>query len=111
MLALPWPALVGGTVVLTLLAAGLAVGLAPLQLLLTAPWPWGRWLVRFSWALGRLWPPPLTALLLLMVMQPGVVTAALALGFHNLGILGRLLGESLQDRDAAAPPPTPPCHP
>jgi phosphonate transport system permease protein len=46
------------------------------------------------WALGRLWPPPLTALLLLFVLKPGVLTAALALGFHNLGILGRLLLES-----------------
>jgi phosphonate transport system permease protein len=101
-LALPWPRLVGGTVLLTLLAAALAVGLPPLQLLLMAPWPWGRALVRFSWALGRLWPPPLTALLLLFVLKPGVITAALAVGFHNLGILGRLLGEGLQHASPAA---------
>jgi phosphonate transport system permease protein len=100
-LALPWPQLVGGTVLLTLLAAALAVGLPPLQLLLTAPWPWGRALVRFGWAIGRLWPPPLTALLLLFVLKPGVITAALAVGFHNLGILGRLLGEGLQHASPA----------
>jgi phosphonate transport system permease protein len=99
-LALPWPRLVADTLVLTLLAAGLAVGGAPLLLLLVAPWPWGRRLLQLLWALGRLWPPPLTALLLLFVLQPGVVAAALALGFHNLGILGRLL---LEGSEAAGP--------
>jgi phosphonate transport system permease protein len=98
-LALPWPALVGGTVGLTLLAAALAIGLPPLQLLLVAPWPWARTLVRLAWALGRLWPPPLTALLLLFVLQPGLITAALALGLHNMGILGRLLQEGLEASD------------
>jgi phosphonate transport system permease protein len=84
------------TLVLTLLAAALAVGVAPLLLLLVAPWPWGRRLLQLIWAFGRLWPPPLTALLLLFVLKPGVVTAALALGFHNLGILGRLLLEGAE---------------
>jgi phosphonate transport system permease protein len=99
-LALPWPSLVANTLALTLLAAALAVGLAPLLLLVVAPWPWATGLVRFGWALGRLWPPPLTALLLLFVLRPGLLTAALALGVHNLGILGRLLLEALED----APP-------
>jgi len=95
-LALPWPGLILSTLVLTLLAAGLAVGVAPLLLLLVAPWWWGRLLLQLSWAFGRLWPPPLTALLLLFVLKPGVITAALALGFHNLGILGRLLLEGAE---------------
>jgi len=69
---------------------------APLLLLLVAPWPWGQRLLQLLWAIGRLWPPPLTALLLLFVLKPGVITAALALGFHNLGILGRLLLEGAQ---------------
>jgi phosphonate transport system permease protein len=97
LLALPWSALIGGTLALTLLAAVLAVGLPPLQLLLSAPWLPARLLVRLSWALARLWPPPLTALLLLLVLQPGLITAALALGLHNAGILGRLLAEGLAD--------------
>jgi len=101
LLALPWPALIGGTLALTLLAAALAVGLPPLQLLLSAPWPPARRLVRLSWALARLWPPPLTALLLLLVLQPGLITAALALGLHNAGILGRLLAEALADATPA----------
>jgi phosphonate transport system permease protein len=96
-LALPWAAMISATLVLTLLAGALAVGLAPLLLILVAPWPQAQVLVRFVWALGRLWPPPLTALLLLFVLKPGLLTAALALGFHNLGILGRLLLEALHD--------------
>ncbi|MEB3184331.1 MAG: ABC transporter permease subunit [Cyanobacteriota bacterium] len=92
--ALPWPRLLGHTVLLTLTAAALAVGGAPLLLLALRPWWWGRALVQLLWALGRLWPPPLTALLLLFVLQPGVLTGALALAFHNLGILGRLLLEA-----------------
>ena len=104
-LALPWLAMVGQTVLLTLVAAALAVGGAPLLLLLVAPWPWGGWLLRLLWALGRLWPPPLTALLLLFVFKPSLLTAALALGFHNLGILGRLLLEGVEaagpEREAA----------
>lgn len=95
-LALPWLSLVSNTVLLTLLAAALAVGTAPLLLLLVAPWRWGQRLLQLVWAIGRLWPPPLTALLLLFVLKPGVITAALALGFHNLGILGRLLLEGAQ---------------
>jgi len=95
-MALPWLPLVGNTVLLTVLAAALAVGLAPLLLLLVAPWRWGERLLQLLWALGRLWPPPLTALLLLFVLKPGVIVAALALGFHNLGILGRLLLEGAQ---------------
>ncbi len=53
------------------------------------------------WALGRLWPPPLTALLLLFLLRPGLISAALALAFHNLGILGRLLLEGLEDGGTA----------
>nr|WP_043325840.1 phosphonate ABC transporter [Cyanobium gracile] len=100
--ALPWPRLVGGTLLLTALAASLAVGLAPLLLLVVAPVGWARQGLRLLWALGRLWPPPLTALLLLFVLEPGVITAALALGFHNLGVLGRLLLESVDATDPAA---------
>lgn len=92
--ALPWWQLITSTLLLTGLAAALAVGGAPLLLLLVAPWPWARLGLQGVWALSRLWPPPLTALLLLFVLEPGVVTGALALGFHNLGILGRLLLEA-----------------
>jgi len=100
-LTLPWPALITATLVLTLTAAALAVGTGPLLLLVVAPWRLGRALVQLSWTLGRLWPPPLTALLLLFVLKPGLLPAALALGFHNLGILGRLLREACSAADPA----------
>jgi phosphonate transport system permease protein len=96
---LPWLALVGSTLLLAGGAAGLAVGLPPLQLLMAGPWRLGLLVLRLSWALARLWPPPLMALLLLFVLRPGVLTGALAVGLHNLGILGRLLLEALEDTD------------
>ena len=101
-LSLPWAQLVGTTLLLTLVAAALAVGLAPLLLLVIAPWPGARPLLQLVWALARLWPPPLSALLLLLLLKPGLVTAALALGFHNLGVLGRLLLEASDDSPAPA---------
>lgn len=97
LLALPWARLVGSTLLLTLLAACLAVGPAPWLLLLVSPVRGGRAAVRLLWAFGRLWPPPLTALLLLFLLKPGLIAAALALAFHNMGILGRLLLEGLED--------------
>ncbi|MCP9774387.1 phosphonate ABC transporter [Cyanobium sp. WAJ14-Wanaka] len=112
LLALPWPQLIGNTLLLTLLASALAVGVAPLLLLLVAPWPWAQLALRALWLMGRLWPPPLTALLLLFLLKPGVITAALALGFHNLGILGRLLLEAsetnLSGQEALLAAGTPP---
>lgn len=98
--ALPWIQLILNTLLLTALAAAVAVGCAPLLLLLAAPWRPARLVLQAFWALGRLWPPPLTALLLLFVLQPGVLTGALAIGFHNLGILGRLLLEAAAAADA-----------
>jgi phosphonate transport system permease protein len=100
--ALPWGVLIANTVGMTLLAAALAVGLAPLLLLLAQPWPGARWALQALWALGRLWPPPLIALLLLFVLEPGVITGALALGLHNLGVLGRLLLETSEHVGAGA---------
>lgn len=102
LLALPWLGLIGNALLLTLLASALAVGVAPLLLLLLAPWPWAQLALRGLWLLGRLWPPPLSALLLLFLLKPGVVTAALALGFHNLGILGRLLLEARENAPSQA---------
>jgi phosphonate transport system permease protein len=95
----PWLALIGSTLALTLLASLLAVGAAPWLLLLLRPWPWARRLLQAVGLLARLLPPPLTALLLLFVCRPGVLPAALALAFHNAGILGRLLLEQLEAVD------------
>ena len=97
-----WPQLIGSTLLLTALAALLAVALLPLLLLLLGPGRWPRLLLSACGLLARLLPPPLTALLLLFVLQPGLLPAVLALGLHNAGILGRL---GLEGLDALPPQP------
>ena len=47
-------------------------------------------------------PPPVGAFLLLLVLFPGVLPGALALGLYNLGILGRLMAESVENLDDTA---------
>ncbi|MCW5850518.1 MAG: ABC transporter permease subunit, partial [Anaerolineae bacterium] len=44
-------------------------------------------------------PPPVWALILLFVLFPGIVPAALALGLYTLGILGRLTAEVIEELD------------
>jgi phosphonate transport system permease protein len=95
----PWFQLVTSTLGLTLLATALAVAATPWLLLLLRPWPIFKPLLQGLGLLARLLPPPLTALLLLFVLKPGVMPAALALGFHNGGIMGRLLFDCLDSLD------------
>jgi phosphonate transport system permease protein len=47
-------------------------------------------------------PPPVSAFLLLLVLFPGVLPGALALGLYNLGILGRLMAEAVENFDDRA---------
>jgi phosphonate transport system permease protein len=98
-----WPQLIGSTLLLTAMAALLAVALLPLLLLLLGAGPLPRFFLSACGLLARLLPPPLTALLLLFVLQPGLLPAVLALGFHNAGILGRL---GLEGLDALPPGPS-----
>ncbi|QEY33398.1 ABC transporter permease subunit [Synechococcus sp. RSCCF101] len=98
--SLPWLSLCSRTLLMTALAACLAVGLPPLAWLVLEPWPAGRLLLSLLAALARLLPPPLIALMLLFLMQPGLVAGGLALGLHNCGVLMRLFLES----DAAGQP-------
>ncbi|NET34807.1 MAG: ABC transporter permease subunit [Cyanothece sp. SIO1E1] len=44
-------------------------------------------------------PAPIWALVVLFVMFPGVLPGAIALGIHNLGILGRLMAEVNENLD------------
>lgn len=44
-------------------------------------------------------PPPVWALLLLFVMYPGVLPGALALAVYTIGVLGRLMAESVDNLD------------
>lgn len=50
------------------------------------------------WLLGcRAIPAPIWALVILFVLFPGIVPGAIALGVHNLGILGRLMAEVIEN--------------
>ena len=93
-----WPALILSTLTLTLLGSAVAISGPVLGLML---WP-GRssaHLQRWGWGLLRLFPPPLTALLLLLMVKPSLWLAGLALGLHHLGVMGRILVEDLDHND------------
>jgi phosphonate transport system permease protein len=94
---LHWLQLIVNTLLLTVLAAGIAIGLPPLGMML---WPsqLGRSIQSLLWGLLRLIPTPLAALLLLLNCEPSLAVAALALGAHNLGVMGRLLKEALDQQ-------------
>ena len=95
---LPILKLIGTTIVLTLLSAGIAIGTPPLIVML---WPGklGSNVIGVVWIFFRLIPPPLTALLLLLCINPSISLAALALGINNMGVMGRLLNENLKHQD------------
>lgn len=60
---------------------------------------------RFVLLVARAVPPPVWALLAVFAFRPGIWPGALALALYNLGVLGRLKGEvveNLDDRTAAA---------
>ena len=95
----PWPELLSSTLALTLLAAAVAIAGPPLGVLI---WPGrGTQLLRLVWGMLRLFPPPLIALLLLLAAQPSLAVAALALGLHHLGVMGRVLEEDLHGQGDA----------
>ena len=91
---LPWGTMLEQTLRTTLLAAGIAIGLPPLTLLLL-PTSIAQKIWQVLWTVQRVLPPPLTLLMLLLVNLPSLSLAALALGLHNAGVMGRLLSEGL----------------
>lgn len=52
---------------------------------------------RFVLLMARAIPAPIWALVVLFVVFPGILPGAIALGLHNLGILGRLLSEEIEN--------------
>jgi phosphonate transport system permease protein len=63
---------------------------------------WGWTILLFTRAvllIFRAIPPPIWALVFLFVIFPGILPGALALGLHNLGILGRLMAEGVENLD------------
>ena len=56
-------------------------------------------LTRFLLLFFRTVPEPIWALLFLFVLFPGILPGAIALCLHNLGILGRLMAEVIENLD------------
>ncbi len=56
-------------------------------------------LTRFLLLFARAIPEPIWALIFLFVLFPGILPGAAALGLHNLGILGRLMAEVIENLD------------
>lgn len=65
--------------------------------------PWGGVLLwggaRLILLIARAIPEPIWALLCLFVLFPGILPGGMALGLHNLGILGRLMAETVENLD------------
>ena len=58
-------------------------------------------LVRVCYALTRAIPELVWAMLIVFFLSPGILPGALALGLHNLGIVGRLTSEVVENLDPA----------
>jgi phosphonate transport system permease protein len=67
-------------------------GASPLSLL-------GLLLSRTGLLLSRAIPAPIWALVIVFVLFPGILPGAIALGLHNMGILGRLMAEVIENLD------------
>ena len=97
---LPLIELVKSTLIMTLMSAGIAIGIPPLGLIL-----WnshlGQNVQSFIWLFLRLIPPPLSALLFLMCTEPSISVASLALGLTNIGVMGRVLKENLNRQNTS----------
>ena len=93
---LNWVAVIGSTLLITLMASCIATAVPPLLLLL---WPSPRSLRLQSliWGALRLLPTPLSALLLLVMAKPSLPLAALALGLHHSGVMGRVLIKDIRE--------------
>lgn len=57
-------------------------------------------LVRALYVFTRAVPELVWALLVVFVLAPGILPGAIALGLHNLGVLGKLAAEVIEDLDA-----------
>lgn len=104
-----WPGVIGAALD-TLAMAVLAMVVAVLVTLVVAPWATSRrqtrtvgWLIaRVVLLLLRSVPPTVWAVVALLVLFPGVLPGALALGLYTGGILGRLVAEAWESIDTRA---------
>lgn len=59
------------------------------------------YILRVYYAFTRALPELVWAMLIVFFLSPGVLPGAIALGIHNLGIVGRLTAEVVEDLDPA----------
>ena len=60
------------------------------------------YLVRANYIVSRAVPELVWAMIIVFFLSPGILPGALALGLHNLGIVGRLTAEVIENLDPAA---------
>ena len=90
--------LINGTILITIMAAGIAIGIPPLCLMIFNNSRYNI-LLDVLWIFLRLIPAPLIALLLLLSTKPSISVAALALGLNNIGVMGRILKENINQQN------------
>ena len=92
--------LISTTIIITLLASGIAIGTPPL-LLLFFPNKLSLKFQNIIWIFFRLTPPPLTVIIILLFTNPNISVASLSLGITHMGVMGRLLTDSTlrQEKD------------
>ncbi len=96
--SLPWMKLITETCEVTLLASAISIGLPPILLMLSPTKLGGNFLNIFL-LIFRLIPPPLSAFILLLFSNPSIYVAALSLGISNIGVMGKILKNSLRKQD------------
>lgn len=71
---------------------------------LTSSKRWYNWpiylLIRISYVFSRAVPELVWALLIVFILKPGLLPGAIALALHNIGILGKLWAETIENIDA-----------
>lgn len=59
-----------------------------------------HYIIRFFYLIARSIPELLWATVLVFIFKPGILPGALALAIHNIGILGKLTAEVIEDLDS-----------
>ena len=95
-ISLDFISLTSKTLILTFLSAAIATSIPPILMIICQDKIWYQ-LLSNIWIFLRLIPPPVSALLLLMCSKPSLSIAAIALGIHNMGIMGRKLQEGINN--------------
>jgi len=86
------------TIILSVLASGIAISIPPFLLLISQN-KYYNIALRFFAFIIRVIPPTIVILILMMFNQPSLSLAAITLGFYNAGITFKLLNDNLSEID------------